>query len=60
MKFIIRVFTALLLLTGAISLIRQTTANYGLAAEVSRLEAELGKISRKCNHFSCKGFVVLE
>lgn len=47
MKFIIRVFTALLLLTGAISLIRQTTANYGLAAEVSRLEAELGKMSIK-------------
>lgn len=47
MKFAIRVFIVLLFLTGAISLFNQTAANTRLAAEVSRLEAELGKMSIK-------------
>lgn len=45
MKFVIRVFTLLLFLAGAVILFKQTTANHQLAAEVDRLEAELGKMS---------------
>lgn len=44
MKIVIQLFTALLLLTGVITLLKQTTANHRLVAEVSRLEAELGKM----------------
>lgn len=47
MKYAIRLLTILLFLAGCISLVYQSAENNRLAAEVLRLEAELGRMSIK-------------
>ncbi len=47
MKYVIRLFVILLFLAGCIELIYYSTENKRLAADVSQLEAELGKMSIK-------------
>lgn len=45
MKYVIRLFTILLFLAGCVSLVYLSTENNRLAAGVSQLEAELGRMS---------------
>jgi hypothetical protein len=45
MKYILRFLVALLFLAGSISLVKLSTENSKLSAEVDRLEVELGKMS---------------
>lgn len=44
MKYILRFFVSLLFLAGCIGLVKQSTENSQLSAEITRLEAELGRM----------------